>query len=96
MTPTRRTLLWTVGTVVVAAFLVALYRPGYERRSRMESALAAAEAEHQRLEAEYARVSARVAGLATDPLALEREARHQLGLVRRGEVIYKFPQEPRP
>ena len=86
-----RRVVWIAAALTTGAALSLLYRPGYQRRHEMQAALAVAEAEHQSLEAQQAELSARVERLRDDPLELEREAREQLGLVRPGEVIYKFP-----
>ncbi len=96
MTNLRRRLLFAAAGLAVAAILVTLYRPGYGNLREMEAALAAAELEHQRLEAEHAQLSRQVQQLQDDPLELEREARQQLRLVRPGEVIYKFPTPEDP
>ena len=91
MTDLRRRAMITVGVVALALTLAALYRPGYRQLQDMKTALADAEADHQRLEAEHAQLSREVERLQLDPLELEGEARRNLGLVRPGEVIYKFP-----
>lgn len=91
----RPVVLALVGGLTLA-LLAVLYRPGYERRVRMEASLLAAQVEHQRLAAERDALREQVQRLRDDPLTLEREARLQLGLVRPGEVIYKFPPEESP
>ena len=91
MTDFRRRALITVGLVALALTLAVLYRPGYRQLQDMKTSLVDAEADHQRLEADHARLSHEVDRLQQDPLELEGEARRNLGLVRPGEVIYKFP-----
>jgi cell division protein FtsB len=56
------------------------------RVARAESGLAAARAERAALVQE-------VRSLRADPLAVERVAREQLGMVREGEVVLRFPPE---
>lgn len=96
MTPLRRRGLLALAALAAVSVLLLVYRPGYHKLQRMHATLAAAEAEHQRLEAEQARLTQQVDRLQRDPLELEREARQQIGLVRPGEVIYKFPQDDIP
>ena len=91
MTGFRLRALLVAAGLGLAAILASLYRPGYRTLQQMNVSLRDAEVEHQRLEAEHAHLSQQVELLRDDPLELEREARQQLGLVRPGEVIYKFP-----
>src|SRR5437660_1079160 len=52
---------------------------------------------HRRNEAaraENARLRVQAAALKSDPRALERVARDELGLVKKGEIIYQFPTAP--
>ncbi len=48
----------------------------------------------QGLEAENERLSRALAELRTDPAAVERIAREELGLVRPGERVLRFPRSP--
>ena len=96
MTRIPRAAVWIGAALCTVGALVLLYRPGYERRQHIDAALVAAESEHQHLEARHAELAAHVARLRDDPVELEREARLQLGLVRPGEVIYKFPPAETP
>ncbi|HEV8675567.1 MAG TPA: septum formation initiator family protein [Methylomirabilota bacterium] len=50
----------------------------------------------QALEAENERLSRAIAELRHDPTALERIAREELGLVRPGERVLRFPRSPEP
>lgn len=49
----------------------------------------------QALEAENERLSRAITELRNDPSALERIAREELGLVRPGERVLRFPRSPR-
>ena len=48
------------------------------------------------LEAENARLSHAIADLRDNPAVIERIAREELGLVRPGERVLRFPRRPRP
>jgi cell division protein FtsB len=50
----------------------------------------------QALEAENDRLSRAIVELRTDPAAVERIAREELGLVRPGERVLRFPRSPDP
>jgi cell division protein FtsB len=52
--------------------------------------------EVQVLEAENERLSRTITELHDDPQAIERIAREELGLVRPGERVLRFPRTPRP
>jgi cell division protein FtsB len=45
------------------------------------------------LRAENGRLAAEIAGLKTDPRAIERLAREELGLARPGETVFLIPEE---
>jgi cell division protein FtsB len=50
----------------------------------------------QALEAENERLTRAIAELRDDPVALERIAREELGLVRPGERVLRFPRSSAP
>ena len=50
--------------------------------------------EIEELRAENARLAAEIAALRTDPRAIERLAREQLGLARPGETVFLIREEP--
>jgi cell division protein FtsB len=48
------------------------------------------------LREENARLAAEIAALKTDPRAVERLAREELGLAKKGETVFVLRQEPTP
>ena len=75
---------------LLALGLAALFVPGWWRAwqlqlraDRLDTEIAALDAENRRLLVEMGR-------LQNDPLYLERVARRKLGLTRKGEVVYKI------
>ena len=50
--------------------------------------------EIEELRAENSRLAAEIVALKTDPRAIERVAREQLGLVRPGETVFLIREEP--
>ena len=62
------------------------------RRSQKEAAEIRKEIE--RLDEENRRLQDRVKALKSDPTAIERIAREEMGLARPGELIFKLPAKP--
>src|SRR4051794_16925217 len=89
----------------VAAALLALtfgYLPyliythsGFANYLRLRTDLRSIQAQNGRLRAENVRLQREVEGLQTDPRALERVARTELGWVRPGEVIFDLQPDTR-
>jgi cell division protein FtsB len=78
-----------LGVVAILAALSALDPSGLRKYVRLREEAARMEAENARLAAETARLAREVRALRTDPGALERAAREDLGLVRPGERVYR-------
>lgn len=89
---------WIVPALVLAAVYYAVFGGEYSvfelRRAR------AAVAEERRalalLEQQIDSLEARADSLRTDPATLERIAREQFGMIREGEVLYRFAPPPGP
>ncbi len=62
------------------------------RRSQKEAAQI--QGEIKRLDEENRSLQDRVKALKTDPTAIERIAREEMGLARPGELIFKLPAKP--
>jgi cell division protein FtsB len=92
-------LRWHPGWVVAGVFALlvgtAIFGDtGVLHLQRLRAELAALHRAVQVLEAENERLSRAIAALRTDPAALERIAREELGLVRPGERVLRFPPAP--
>jgi cell division protein FtsB len=61
---------------------------------RTQKETAEIQKEIDRLDAENRRLQDRVKALKTDPAAIERIAREEMGLARPGEYIFKIPTQP--
>jgi cell division protein FtsB len=61
---------------------------------RLRAEVEALHRDVQALEAENERLSRALTELRTDPAAVERIAREELGLVRPGERVLRFPRSP--
>jgi len=92
----RRVALYIAGALALAALLTYIFvfgRHGYLRRRELER-------ENARLAAELAEVQRENAALKRelkeldDPAAVEKIAREELGLVKDGEVVYRFVTPP--
>ena len=80
-----------LGLLVVAAVLG---DNGALRLWRLRGEVQTLPRDVQALEAENERLSRALAELRTDPAAVERIAREELGLVRPGERVLRFPRSP--
>lgn len=61
---------------------------------RTQKETAEIQKEIDRLDAENRQLQERVKALKTDPAAIERIAREEMGLARPGEYIFKIPAQP--
>jgi len=63
---------------------------GFRRYARLKRDLHALEERNAKLTAENARLKREVQRVRTEPAALERAARENLGLVRPGEIVFNL------
>ena len=56
---------------------------------KLKKALLAQQEENSRLQARNEEISKKIANLKLSPLAIEEQARYELGLVKRGEKYYQ-------
>jgi cell division protein FtsB len=99
VSPARSMPRWHLGWVVAGLFLLlagaAIFGDtGLLHLQRLRAEVAGLHRDVQALEAENERLSRAIADLRTDPAAVERIAREELGLVRPGERVLRFPPAP--
>ncbi len=75
---------------VVAVPLRILSEEGLPRYRKLSTQLVRLQEENRALHKAIDRLSADVRGLRSDPRAVERIARDELGLLREGEVLFQF------
>ena len=89
-----------VGTVAMVALAVVLAVFGVKESVRawqMRHDMHAVEREVQSLRAKQAELARTVDRLRNDPLYIEKLAREEMGMVREGETVLKFPSsQPSP
>jgi len=77
---------------IVAVPLRILDEQGLPRYRALKGELREVEAQNERLRREVRDLDRQVDALRSDPAAIERIARDELGMVRDGELIFQFPQ----
>jgi len=92
-----RTLVWLLplGLLVTSVVLVPvrmLDRQGLPRYRALKAELQHVERDNERFAREVAELTRDVDALKTDPAAIERIARDELGMVREDEVVFQFPE----
>lgn len=81
-------------TVSLIAVPVLVLEPeGMPRMRALDKDLKEVEAENAELRRDVARLRAEVKDLRENPVAVERIAREQLGLVRKSEVVFQFDKK---
>jgi cell division protein FtsB len=75
---------------VVGAPILIFEPEGLPRMRRMSHELSDVNAENADLRRNVARLRVQVDDLRTDPSAVERIARNELGLVRKNEIVFQF------
>lgn len=84
-----------LGGLVLLAGVSALDPNGLRKARRLAAESERIETENARLAQQNARQAREVKSLKSDPNALERAAREDLGLVKRGERVYRV-EVPEP
>jgi len=79
---------------LIASPWLLLSSGGWGRLSRLEDDRRTVELETSRLSKRIEFLRAEAEELRSEPLALERAARDELGLVRRTEVVFQFERRP--
>jgi cell division protein FtsB len=88
---------WIVIGVLLALAVTAVFGDGgVLALRRLRGEVAALRQAVEALEAENARLTQAIAELRDDPAVIERIAREELGLVRPGERVLRFPRSARP
>ncbi len=76
-------------SVLALIALGIIFIPGYVRIRKLAGLLKAQEKQIEEVKQNNKRLEEELAKLKNDPLYLEKVAREKLGVVRKGEVIYK-------
>ena len=79
-------------TAIVAVPLRILDEQGLPRYRALKQELREVEAANDRLEREVRDLAGGVEALKSDPAAIERIARDELGMIRDGELVFQFPE----
>lgn len=85
-----KVILILVVFALIIPLLYRIYLPGYRRITIYTEELKALEERIRALEEDNSRLREEIEALKNDPLYIEKIARKELGLVRPGEIIYKF------
>ena len=91
-----RTLPWLVPLVLLLGCIVLIPAAVFEenglpRYQALKDQLRELHTQNDALEADVRRLTIEVEQLRSSPIALERVARDELGLVRPGELVFQFP-----
>ena len=88
---------WLVAGVLGLLLIAAVFGDnGILHLRRLRADIGNLHREVQALEAENERLSRAITDLRTDPAVIERIAREELGLVRPGDRVLRFPRSARP
>lgn len=91
----RRAGVYAGGALLVLVLMHTIFGPyGYLSMRRSEHEIEQLREEIERLDRENVELSGQIRALETDPAAIEKLAREEMGLARPGEMIYRLPDEP--
>jgi len=92
-TTPRRRWWWVAGLLVAFAGLAAVGERSMDRVSRLRVEAERLQQEIQQLEAENEELARTVDRLRDDPSVIEQIAREELGMVKPGEKVLRFPRK---
>lgn len=91
-----RQVVWAAVVVALAlAVTSAFAEGGFRRYAKLQQDVKSLKERNQRLAEENARLRREAEALRTDPAAMERVAREELGFVKPGELVFNL-SEPAP
>jgi len=90
----RRAALYAGGGLLVLVLAHTLFGPyGYLSMRHSQAEIQQVQKDLDRLDKENAQLSGEIKALQTDPSAIEKVAREDMGLARPGEMIFPVPEE---
>jgi len=93
----RRAAPYAGGTLIVLVLMHTLFGPyGYFSMRRSEQQIERLRLEIDRLDHENSQLTGEIRALQSDPSAIEKVAREDMGLARPGELIFRLPDDPLP
>jgi len=93
----RRAGIYAGGALLVLVLAHTLFGPyGYLSMRRSQHEIQQVQQELDHLEHENTQLSGEIRALQTDPAAIEKAAREDMGLARPGEMIFPIPDDPQP
>ncbi len=85
-----------VAILLSVLFLTYLFLSGYLNLRKVGERLVRIEEENKRLIQENKRLEEEIKALEGDPFYIEKIAREELGMVRKGEIVYEIISSPEP
>jgi len=93
----RRAAPYAGGALIVLVLLHTVFGPyGYLSMRRTERQIEQLRLEIGRLDQENSQLSGEIRALQSDPSAIEKVAREDMGLARPGELIFRLPDDSLP
>lgn len=83
-----------IAILLLIFFLAYLFLSGYLDLRKVGQRLARIEAENRRLIQENKRLEEEIKALEGDPFYIEKIAREELGMVKKGEIVYEIISSP--
>jgi len=91
----RRAGVYAGGALLVLVLMHTIFGPyGYLSMRRSQQEIEKLREEIGKLDRENEELTGEIRALQTDPAAIEKVAREDMGLARPGEMIYRLPDEP--
>jgi cell division protein FtsB len=91
----RQAGLFALGFLLMAVVMHGVFGPhGYLSMRHTQGEIGHLQDDLQRLNKENAELTGEIRALKSDPAAIERVARDDMGLARPGELIFRLPDDP--
>jgi len=92
----RRAGVYAGGALLVLVLMHTIFGPyGYLSMRRSQKEIEQLRKDIDQLDQENVQLSGEIRALQTDPAAIEKVAREDMGLARPGEMIFRLPDDPK-